>query len=270
MPLPPDAIARALDALAVLGTLDAAAAAAECSPSALVAALRSHVRAGTPATPRKKSASRRLSSRAVEEEQPALPGFEAAPGNEAAPGDEAAVVPRPARAQRSRPVVIKASAPSVPATVAASSPPSTLARSGVPRLTVVPAPLVVHIDAGSRGNPGPAACAFVVTTSEGDRVHGKFLGRQTNNEAEYEGLLMALRWLHAEGVHGARLHMDSQLVVMQVNGAWKVREPRLVTLAAEARTLLATTRSTLHHVRREKNRAADREVNRVLDEVERG
>lgn len=131
--------------------------------------------------------------------------------------------------------------------------------------------LILNVDAGSRGNPGPSACAFVaegVEDAEGVAVSaciGRFLGRMTNNEAEYQGLLDALGWLCDQKRTGADIRMDSKLVVMQVTGRWKVKEPRLMTLATEARRLLSESASKLSYVPREKNRAADAEVNRVLD-----
>lgn len=261
MPPTASSLARALDALATFGSLEAAAEAAGCRPEELIAALRRAVRDALEAEPAAPSSSlrRRRRAHAPDEDQALLPGL----GSD----DGASVIPL---RDRVRPASKSSPAPAEPVPVRAASVAremNTGRRATGTRLAVVPPPILVHVDAGARGNPGPSACAFVAATERGELVRGRFLGRRTNNEAEYEGLLEALRWLGEEGRTGARIHMDSQLVVMQVNGAWKVRESRLQSLAAEARALLASTRSTLVHVRREKNVAADREVNRILDEA---
>jgi ribonuclease HI len=142
-------------------------------------------------------------------------------------------------------------------------------------------PITVHVDAGSRGNPGPSACAFVARRPRGaagtvgnaaaadvrgeETVRGKFLGVTTNNEAEYHGLVEALKWLHDEKIAGARVLMDSLLVVNQVLGRWKVKEPRLRPFVDEARELMEKTAARLEAVPREENMSADAEVNRILD-----
>jgi ribonuclease HI len=128
-------------------------------------------------------------------------------------------------------------------------------------------PITVHVDAGSRGNPGPSACAFIARRPGGgpEVVLGKFLGVTTNNEAEYHGLVEALTWLHGENIQGARVLMDSALVVNQVLGRWKVKEPRLRPYVDEARELMEKTAARLEAVPREENMTADAEVNRILD-----
>lgn len=131
--------------------------------------------------------------------------------------------------------------------------------SGEPSITV-------HVDAGSRGNPGPSACAFIARRVNGEQtVKGRFIGVSTNNEAEYHGLIQALRWLAVEKISGARILMDSLLVVNQVLGRWKVKEPRLRPFVDEARELVEKTASRLEAVPREENMTADAEVNRILD-----
>lgn len=121
---------------------------------------------------------------------------------------------------------------------------------------------VVNVDAGSRGNPGPSAYAFVI---EPDDVHGDFVGPMTNNEAEYRGLVEALKYLDANSIHGARIVMDSKLVVSQVNGIWKIKEPRLAVYAKEAVALKKKVGASLVAVPRLENTVADDEVNRILD-----
>lgn len=128
--------------------------------------------------------------------------------------------------------------------------------------------LSIRVDAGSRGNPGPSAYAFVVENGIEPGVHGDFLGHATNNEAEYRGLIAALEWLSLRKEKSAAVYMDSLLVVNQVNGKWKIKEPRLMKLAIEARMLMNDTAAILSAVPREENAAADAEVNRILDEAE--
>ena len=126
--------------------------------------------------------------------------------------------------------------------------------------------LIIHVDGGARGNPGPSACAFVAF--EGAvKVHsdGTFLGQATNNEAEYQGLLLALKWL-ANSERSALVKMDSRLVVEQVAGRWKAKAANLRPFISEARELVRRTGSRVVAVPREENHSADAEVNRILDE----
>ena len=94
-----------------------------------------------------------------------------------------------------------------------------------------------------------------------------YLGRASNNVAEYQALLHALRWARARGARDVRVYSDSELVVRQVNGQYRVKHPDMIPLHREAATLLRQFASaTLTHVRREKNRDADRLANLALDE----
>lgn len=123
-------------------------------------------------------------------------------------------------------------------------------------------------DGGSRGNPGPAACAAVLMTPEGEILdrEGKYLGETTNNMAEYEGLLLGFALLKKHTVQNVKLHMDSELIVMQMNGAYRVKEPRLKEKWEQAKLLKAEiAQLKIVHVRREKNKEADALVNEVLD-----
>ena len=123
-------------------------------------------------------------------------------------------------------------------------------------------------DGGSRGNPGPAAWGVVVLDEAGHPVqgHAGAIGRATNNVAEYRGLLEALALAQRAGAADVQLFADSELVVKQMRGEYKVRHPDLVPLHAEAVRRAAGFRSfAIAHVPRERNKDADRLVNRALN-----
>jgi ribonuclease HI len=129
--------------------------------------------------------------------------------------------------------------------------------------------LHIHIDGGSRGNPGEAGFGVHVATPEGETVAGLYgyLGRATNNVAEYQALLHALRYALGRGAFRVKLFSDSELVVRQVAGRYKVKHPDMIPLHREATSLLSRFQeATLSHVRREQNREADRLANQALDE----
>lgn len=128
-------------------------------------------------------------------------------------------------------------------------------------------------DGGSRGNPGPAAWGVVVLDAGGRAVEGfaGAIGRATNNVAEYRGLLEALSLAVLREAVDVELFADSELVVKQMRGEYKVRHPDLIPLHAEAVRLIAGFRAfTIAHVPRERNKDADKLVNRVLNLVESG
>ena len=129
--------------------------------------------------------------------------------------------------------------------------------------------LHIHIDGASRGNPGEAGFGIHVATAEGTPVaelYG-YLGRATNNVAEYQALIHALRYALARGALRVQVFSDSELVVRQVEGSYRVKHPDMLPLHREATTLLGRfSRARLAHVRREQNRDADRLANRALDE----
>jgi ribonuclease HI len=129
------------------------------------------------------------------------------------------------------------------------------------------------IDGGSRGNPGPAAWGVVVLDTDGRAVEGfaGAIGRATNNVAEYTALLEALAIALARHADDVELLADSELVVKQVRGEYKVRHPDLVPLHAEALRLIARFRKfKIGHVPRDENKDADKLVNRALNLVEKG
>lgn len=135
------------------------------------------------------------------------------------------------------------------------------------------ASLKIYTDGGARGNPGPAACAFVVIDS-GNVIHkeSKFLGRATNNEAEYEAVLLALLWLSRNNDNLKKESMtfvlDSELVARQLMGFYKVKSKNLEVLVKKVKLLEKGIEKRISYVsvRREENRLADGLVNEVLDE----
>jgi ribonuclease HI len=128
--------------------------------------------------------------------------------------------------------------------------------------------LVVHVDGGARGNPGPAAAAAVLSTPEGevvDEAH-EYLGVATNNVAEYRGLLLGLQRARALGADEVEVVNDSELVAKQVNGVYKVKHPDMRPLHGESlRALGAFARWSIRSVPRAENAAADALVNQALD-----
>jgi ribonuclease HI len=128
--------------------------------------------------------------------------------------------------------------------------------------------VVVHVDGGARGNPGPAAAAAVVSTPDGDVLDEASLviGRATNNVAEYRGLLLGLERARALGATEVDVINDSELVAHQVNGRYKVKHPDMIPLHREAMTALrGFDRWSLKPVPRARNAAADALVNQALD-----
>ena len=127
----------------------------------------------------------------------------------------------------------------------------------------------IHIDGGARGNPGPAGVGVVIVAdSDGQALHeaGYFLGRATNNVAEYQGLLKGLEAAASLGLGGVRVISDSLLMVNQVNGKYKVKAPNLKPLHAEALQRFAGFESwKMTHTRRENNARADELANRAMD-----
>ena len=127
---------------------------------------------------------------------------------------------------------------------------------------------VANIDGASRGNPGPAAYAVVMRDPNGHVIFelGKRLGRDTNNVAEYYALLAALDYAIGSGIRALRIRSDSELLVRQMQGRYKVKSPDLKPLHERA---VKMTRQlnyfTIEHVRRELNRDADALANAALD-----
>jgi ribonuclease HI len=131
--------------------------------------------------------------------------------------------------------------------------------------------LVIYTDGGARGNPGPAGAGVVIIDGGKTREFKKYLGpKQTNNWAEYEAVVLALSEAKKLGFAGRELEvrMDSQLVVEQLSGNWKIKEATLKTQAAKVRTLLADfPEYQFKYVPRAQNKEADRLVNEAVDEA---
>ena len=130
-----------------------------------------------------------------------------------------------------------------------------------------------NIDGGSRGNPGPAAYGVVIRDAKGDIVARlkKYIGRMTNNVAEYYGLIAALDYMQSQGIKALRIESDSELLVKQMRGQYKVRSPELQPLFERARKMSQALESfRIDHVYREQNREADALANEAMDEVEGG
>ena len=128
--------------------------------------------------------------------------------------------------------------------------------------------VVVHVDGGARGNPGPAAAAAVVSSPDGDVLDeaSELLGVVTNNVAEYRGLLLGLERARALGADEVEVVNDSELVARQVNGEYKVKHPDMKPLHAAAREALGSFRTwSMRSVPRARNAAADALVNQALD-----
>lgn len=128
--------------------------------------------------------------------------------------------------------------------------------------------LVVSVDGGARGNPGPAAIAAVLTTPDGQVVEegAQTIGAATNNVAEYRALLFGIERAQALGADELELVGDSELIVRQVRGEYKVKDAALRDLHSQARQALdGFDRWSIRHVRREENARADALVNEALD-----
>jgi ribonuclease HI len=129
---------------------------------------------------------------------------------------------------------------------------------------------IVHTDGAARGNPGPAAIGVVIEDEEGRTVYeaSRALGVRTNNEAEYHALITALEYLKDVRPAEVEFRLDSELVVKQIGGQYKVKEPRLQALHGQVIMLLnAVKKFKFRHVRREENARADELANEALDAV---
>ena len=131
----------------------------------------------------------------------------------------------------------------------------------------------IYCDGGARGNPGPAASAFVVFTKDKEVLHteAKTLGTSTNNVAEYTAVLLSLEWLEKNETVAKTedFYLDSLLVVNQLNGLFKIKNTTLLEIARRIKTKISVFPGTItfQHIRREKNTHADSLVNRALDEL---
>src|SRR5947209_3870044 len=128
--------------------------------------------------------------------------------------------------------------------------------------------LIAHSDGGARGNPGPAGYGVVIQDESGKKVahHSEYRGHQTNNFAEYQGLIAALEYAVQHGPKALKLISDSELLVRQIKGIYKVKNPTLKDLHARAKELIAQLEwFQIGHALREHNRDADRLANQAMD-----
>jgi len=132
----------------------------------------------------------------------------------------------------------------------------------------LPEHLLAHVDGGARGNPGPSGFGVVIEDHHGAPIaeFSRYLGHRTNNFAEYSGLIAALSYAIEHKHSALRVLSDSELMVRQMNGVYKVRSPELRPLYEEARRLSRKLQwFRIEHVRREKNAEADRLANEAMD-----
>lgn len=127
----------------------------------------------------------------------------------------------------------------------------------------------VFCDGGSRGNPGPSASGVVITTTNDEVLaeYCQYLGIQTNNYAEYSAVLLALRNIEDQHLNGKiTFYLDSQLVVRQLNGEYKVKHANIKDLHKQIIEKISDLNISFHHVYREDNKLADAQVNKCLDD----
>lgn len=146
--------------------------------------------------------------------------------------------------------------------------------------------LFIFCDGGARGNPGPAAIGFIIKNSRGEVLveKGKYIGRATNNQAEYQAVIAALKWIinHQSSTISSKgrstfgrnhqssinFFLDSQLVVNQLNGLYKIKNAKLRDLVIQARGLENQIKTDVfyQHISRDKNTQPDRLLNQALDD----
>jgi ribonuclease HI len=128
--------------------------------------------------------------------------------------------------------------------------------------------LIANIDGGARGNPGPAGYGAVIKDAAGNKVAelSQYLGHQTNNYAEYSALLAALQYAVEHGPRALKVISDSELLVKQIRGQYKVKNPTLQELHRRAKELIAKLEwFSIDHSFREQNQEADRLANQAMD-----
>ena len=127
--------------------------------------------------------------------------------------------------------------------------------------------LTICTDGGARGNPGPAGIGIVIKENgKTIKEYGKYIGETTNNQAEYKALISALETAKDLGAEAVQVFMDSELIVKQINGEYKVKNPDLAPLFLKFYNLrVGFKKFSVTHIRREKNKEADRMVNKAID-----
>jgi ribonuclease HI len=135
-----------------------------------------------------------------------------------------------------------------------------------------PAAHTAHVDGGARGNPGPAGYGVAITDASGHPIAelSEYLGHRTNHYAEYQGLLAALRYAAEHQIKALKVISDSELMVRQIKGIYKVRHPELRKLYDEAQQLVRRLEHfEISHALREHNKTADRLANQAMDRGQR-
>lgn len=130
--------------------------------------------------------------------------------------------------------------------------------------------LYLSTDGGARGNPGPAALGFVIK-DENENVlveQGRYLGETTNNVAEYMALIVGLETALSLGCESVAIMMDSELIVKQMKGEYRIKQPHLIELADQVRRLLIKLKDyEFKHILRAYNKEADKQVNLAIDQA---
>jgi len=125
---------------------------------------------------------------------------------------------------------------------------------------------IIHTDGGARGNPGPAGIGAVIEIGDQVYKYKKYIGEATNNQAEYQALLMALTHAKELGITEAECYLDSELVVKQLNRQYKVKDKDLAKQFMKVWNLMLTFKKiTFKHIYREQNQEADKLVNEAID-----
>jgi len=176
----------------------------------------------------------------------------------------------PARPQPEKPAARPAEKPALPASQGSERAPRKTGKDAVKKSAGKTAglKLVAYADGASRGNPGKAACAVIILDRKDEELlrRSKSLGKTTNNVAEYEGVLYALELAELLGASELELRLDSELVVRQINGQYKVKHPSLHPLFEKARARMKKfQRVTVKHIPRKENKNADDLANAELD-----
>jgi ribonuclease HI len=129
--------------------------------------------------------------------------------------------------------------------------------------------LVINTDGGSRNNPGPAGIGFVIYDDQGNilETYKEYIGEATNNIAEYQALIRALKHAHEYHPEEIVCRLDSELVVKQVRGEYKAKDEKMKELLNQVREMSFFRPVSFVHVRREQNKLADKLVNEALDEA---
>ena len=124
----------------------------------------------------------------------------------------------------------------------------------------------LHTDGGARGNPGPAGIGAVLKIGEKELLFKKYIGETTNNQAEYQALLLGLREAKQVGATEVECYLDSELVVKQMRREYKVKDKDLAVLFVRIWNLMSEFKKvTFHHIRREENKLADQLANEAMD-----